>query len=97
MTKPTKTIGIAGCGTIGRKVASELDAGTIPGATLGGITSRNLDRARRFAATLSRPVPVVELDRLVELVDLVIEAAPASAMDTIALRPPCPPEKTSWP
>ena len=84
MTKPTKTIGIAGCGTIGRKVASELDAGTVPGAALAGVTSRNLERAARFASTLSRPVPVVELDRLVEIVDLVIEAAPAAAMDSIA-------------
>lgn len=85
MSKPTKTIGIAGCGTIGRKVASELDAGAVPGAILGGITSRDMDRAGRFASTLERRPPVVELDRLVEMVDLVIEAAPASAMDSIAL------------
>ena len=81
---PSKIIGIAGCGTIGRKVASELDAGAIPGAVLGGITSRDLDRAGRFASTLACPPPVVELRRLVEMVDLVIEAAPASAMDSIA-------------
>lgn len=84
MSESKKTIGIAGCGTIGRKVASELDAGTVPAAALGGITSRNLDRAERFAETLDCRPPVVELGRLVEIVDLVVEAAPASAMESIA-------------
>ncbi len=85
MSKLTKSIGIAGCGTIGRKIASELDAGAVPGALLSGITSRNLDRAERFASTLDCLPPVIELDRLVEIVDLVIEAAPASAMESIAV------------
>ncbi len=85
MSKLTKRVGIAGCGTIGRKVASELDNGGAPGAALCGITSRDLGRAERFASTLSRPPPVVSLDRLVEMVDLVIEAAPASAMESIAV------------
>ena len=78
-------VGIAGCGTIGRKVAAELDGGAVPGAVLGGITSRSMDSAERFASTLCCRPPVVELGRLVEIVDLVIEAAPASAMESIAL------------
>ena len=77
-------VGIAGCGTIGRKVASELDCGFVPGARLGGISSRNLARARRFASNLNCRPPVVGLERLVEMVDLVVEAAPASAFDSIA-------------
>ena len=80
----TISVGIAGCGTIGRRVASELDAGAVPGATLGGITSRNLERAAEFAATLACRPPVVGLSELVGIVDLVIEAAPAEAMDAIA-------------
>ena len=84
MNKSSKIIGIAGCGTIGQKVATELDAGAVPGAVLGGITSRSLERAEQFASTLSCRPPVVELDRLVETVDLVVEAAPASAMESIA-------------
>ena len=84
MNKLAKSIGIAGCGTIGRKVATELDAGAVSSAVLGAVTSRNLERARKFAATLSCAPPVVGLERLVEIVDLVVEAAPASAMDSIA-------------
>ena len=85
MSNSNRIIGIAGCGTIGRRVASELDAGSVPGAVIGGITSRSLGRAAQFAATLDSKPPVVELDRLVEIVDLVVEAAPANAMETIAV------------
>ncbi len=84
MSNSKKTIGIAGCGTIGRRVATELDGGSVPGATLGAITSRSLGRATQFAATLPSKPPVVELHHLVNLVDLVVEAAPANAMETIA-------------
>ncbi len=84
MSKSKRVIGIAGCGTIGRRVATELDGGSVPGAVLGAITSRSLGRATQFAATLPGNPPVVDLDRLVELVDLVVEAAPATAMETIA-------------
>ena len=78
------TVGVAGCGTIGRKVAAELDSGFAPNAALGAITSRDLDRARRFADSLASAPPAVSLERMVEMVDLVVEAAPASAMDEIA-------------
>lgn len=84
MVISVRNIGIAGCGTIGRRVASELDSGAIPRAVLVAINSRNIDKARVFAATLSRPVSVLSLDEMVETVDLVVEAAPASAMDDIA-------------
>ena len=85
MSRAIRRIGIAGCGTIGRKVASELDVGAVPGVVLSGVTSGSLERAAEFASTLRRVPPVVELDRLVEIVDLVIEAAPASAMESIAV------------
>ena len=84
MSNTKKVIGIAGCGTIGRRVATELDNGSVPGAVLGAITSRSMGRAAQFAATLASKPPVVELDRMVEHVDLVVEAAPAGAMETIA-------------
>ena len=85
MNRLKKRVGIAGCGTIGRKIASEMDSGAVPGAFLRGITSRSLDRAARFASTLDCHPPVIEIDELVEIVDLVIEAAPASAMESIAV------------
>lgn len=77
-------VGIAGCGTIGRKVAAELDSGFAPRVALGAVASRDMERAKRFADTLASRPPAVSLERMVEMVDLVVEAAPASAMDEIA-------------
>ena len=79
------TVGIAGCGTIGRRVAAELDSGFAPRVAVGAITSRDMERAKRFADTLASRPPAVSLERLVEMVDLVVEAAPASAMESIAV------------
>ncbi len=82
--KTQKKIGIAGCGTIGQKVAAELDRGAIPGVRLVALTSRDMDRARRFAATLHTPPAVVPLAELARLADIVIEAATGAALDEIA-------------
>ena len=79
-----KKIGVVGCGTIGRKVASELDKGSVPGACLTALSSRNLDKARDFAASLSTHPQVVSLSEMIPLVDLVVEAATGEALDEIA-------------
>lgn len=77
-------VGIVGCGTIGRKVATELDLGEVPGVQLGALSSRDLDRAMEFARSLQSPPPVVPLEELPPLVDLVIEAAGQESVDPIA-------------
>ena len=69
----TKKIGIIGCGTIGQKVAVELDKGSVPGASLAAMSSRDLDKVRFFTKTLSAPPAVVELKDLVPIVDIVVE------------------------
>lgn len=73
-----------GCGTIGRKVAREVDGGAVPGACLTAISSRNLKKAQEFAASLDSPIKVLPLRDMVPLVDLVIEAATGDALDEIA-------------
>lgn len=80
----SKKIGIVGCGTIGQKVAVELDKGSVPGSHLTAISSRNLDKVRVFAETLETPPLVVELKDLVPVVDLVVEAATGDALEEIA-------------
>lgn len=79
-----KKIGIVGCGTIGRRVATELDTGSVPGARLVGLSSRDTGKAQGFAASLRDPPPVLSLAGLVPLVDLVVEAATGAALDEIA-------------
>ena len=80
----TKKIGIAGCGTIGQKVATELDRGSIPGVSLEALTSRNLEKASLFAASLATRPQVLPLAEMVDQVDLVVEAATGEALDGIA-------------
>ena len=79
-----KRMGIVGCGTIGRKVAQELDRGFVPGAQLVALSSRDLENARTFAESLRSPPQVVPLHELIPLVDLVVEAATGAALDEIA-------------
>ena len=83
MTEPKK-IGIVGCGVIGQKVATELDRGTVPGATLAALSSRDMEKTLRFAQSLEHEPPVVQLDELVSLSDLVIETATGAALGDIA-------------
>ncbi len=79
----TLTVGIAGLGAIGLPVARALDAG-IPGIRLIAIAAGNAKRARdRLAGFRDRPA-VVAAAALAEA-DIVVEAAPASAFEQIAL------------
>ena len=83
MTTP-RDIGIVGCGTIGRKMAIEIDRGAVPGARLAALNSRDMGKAAAFAATLSAPPPVLPLDELAAASDMVVETATGEALDAIA-------------
>jgi aspartate dehydrogenase len=76
-------VGIVGVGTIGRKVATELDKGTVPGVKVTAFNSRDVAKAETFAATLSFPPRVVSLEELPSLCDLVIETAGANTVSNI--------------
>jgi aspartate dehydrogenase len=81
-----KRIGLAGFGAVGQQVAQAVDGGQLD-VTLAAITSGDLEKARtRAAALLQKPPPVVSLAEAVELSDLIVEAAPASAFPEIARR-----------
>ena len=77
-------VGLAGFGAVGQQVALAVDGGKLE-VTLAAITSGDLEKARtRAAALLQDPPPVVSLVEAVELSDLIVEAAPASAFPEIA-------------
>jgi len=78
-------IGIAGIGAVGSAVARALDQGEIAGCELTAIAARNDERARQFAATLSRDVPNLSLVELAQQCDVVLEALPPSMFDAVAL------------
>ena len=76
-------IAIAGLGAVGLAVARALDAG-IPGCTLAAVSARDRTAAAARLAGLAHPVPVVEIDALEPLADLVVECAPAALLPEIA-------------
>ncbi len=78
-----RNIGIAGLGTIGKAVATALQRG-VSNAALAAVSTRNADGARRWLDELGSDAPVVALDRLADLCDVVIECAPSAIFADIA-------------
>jgi aspartate dehydrogenase len=80
-SNPTR-IAIAGLGAIGLKLALALDAG-IQGCALAAVSARDIDGARGRLSNLKHKVPVVTLDALEPLADIVVECAPAHLLAKI--------------
>jgi aspartate dehydrogenase len=78
-----KRVGIAGFGTIGRKVGMALLDG-IEGLTLVAISSGNTDKATAALATMGSAVPVLNPNDLATAADIVVECAPTAAFMSIA-------------
>lgn len=76
-------VGIAGFGTIGGKVAAALDKG-VDGLALCGVSTRSQDDARKVIAGYRNPVPVVSIEELAALADVIVECVPARAFMSIA-------------
>lgn len=77
-------VAIAGFGAIGRAVARKLAAGEIPGVALVAVASRDSQKAARALAEAGIDVPVLPVDELAGVADLVVECAPAAILDRIA-------------
>ena len=80
---PLQRVAIAGFGAIGMRIARALDAG-IPGYELAAVSAHDRDKAQKRLSVLSRTVPVVTIEELEPLADLVIECAPAALLPSIA-------------
>jgi aspartate dehydrogenase len=70
----TKTIGIFGCGAIGKALVKAVDDGKLS-VRIAGITSRTEKSAREFLAGFKHPPPYLSLDELIGVSDLIVEAA----------------------
>jgi aspartate dehydrogenase len=75
-------VAIAGLGAIGLEVARALDAG-VPGCVLAAVSANDRVKAAERLAGLAAPPPVVPIEELEGLADLVIECAPASLLEAI--------------
>jgi aspartate dehydrogenase len=76
-------IAIAGLGAIGLKIAEALDRG-IPGCALAAVSANDRGKAAARLAHLAHPPPVVAIEALELLADLVVECAPANLLPAIA-------------
>ncbi|MEM7060236.1 MAG: aspartate dehydrogenase [Pseudomonadota bacterium] len=78
------TVGIAGLGAIGMKVARTLDQGGIEGMRLTAVSAKDQDRAKMRVADFTMPPLVTSAEDLANHADIVIECAPKSIFKTLA-------------
>ena len=76
-------VAIAGLGAIGLAVAEALDRG-IAGCEFVAVSANNRPRAAERMAQFRRQVPIVAIEDLEPLADMVIECAPAEVFRAIA-------------
>jgi len=69
-----KSIGIVGCGAIGKALVKAVDDGKLA-VRIAGVTSRTERSAREFLAAVKNSPPFLTLDELVQASDLIVEAA----------------------
>jgi aspartate dehydrogenase len=79
----TTRVAIAGLGAIGQSLASSLAAGAVPGVELVAVSAKRHDKAQAFVKTLAKQVPVLPIEQLEPLADVVIECAPAALLSDI--------------
>lgn len=79
---PTR-VAIAGLGAIGQSLARSLAAGVVPGVKLVAVSAKNHAKASDFVKTLAHPVPVLTIEQLEPVADVVVECAPAALLSDI--------------
>jgi aspartate dehydrogenase len=78
-----KSIGIVGCGAIGKALVRAVAEGKLA-VRIAGMTNRSEASARQFLATIDNPPPLLTLDELVRSADLVVEAAGGHVVAALA-------------
>jgi len=78
-----KSIGIVGCGAIGRALLKAVESGKLS-VRVAGATSRTEKSAREFLSMFSPPPPYFPLHELIDAADLIIEAAGGAVVPSLA-------------
>jgi aspartate dehydrogenase len=78
-----KSIGIVGCGAIGRALVTAVASGKLA-VRIAGVTSRTEKNARDFLAAFASAPPYLSLGELIASADLIVEAAGGSAVEPLA-------------
>jgi len=83
MTTAPLRVALGGFGAIGQAVARRLDQG-IDGLELAAVSARDHEKAKANMAGFKNPVPVLELEELADVADVVVECAPSKVFDLLA-------------
>jgi len=75
-------VAVAGLGAIGTKVVEQLDFG-IEGLELTAVSVKDPEKHRTMLAKLKNPPPVLPIERLSEVADIVVECAPSALLRSI--------------
>src|SRR3970040_2396755 len=78
-----KSIGMGGCGAIGKALINAVAAGKLA-VRVAGVTSRTEKSVREFLATLEMPPPYLPLADLIAAADLLVEAAGGAVVPSLA-------------
>jgi aspartate dehydrogenase len=78
-----KSIGIVGCGAIGRALLDAVERGKLS-VRIAGVTSRTAATAREFLSTVRNPPPYLALNELIAAADLIVEAAGGAVVAPLA-------------
>lgn len=81
---PDLSLGIAGLGAIGMRVARHVDAGRIGGLRLQAVSAQDHHRARDRVAGFAAPPDVVDPGNLANACDIVVECTPAAIFRAVA-------------
>jgi aspartate dehydrogenase len=78
-----KSIGIVGCGAIGKALVRAVESGKLP-VRVAGVTSRTEKSAREFLSAFKNPPPYLSLDELTRVSELLVEAAGGDVVPELA-------------
>ena len=79
----SKSIGIVGCGAIGKALLRAVEDGKLT-VRVAGVTSRTEKTARELLSTFRNPPPYLSLTELINASDLIIEAAGGAVVPSLA-------------
>ena len=86
MSKNKRKVGLVGCGAIGEGVARFIDKKLKDTACFYAISDLDFDRANKLQKKLTSKPKVIDVDKLIDQVDLVVEAASVEAARYILKR-----------
>ncbi|MEM6744001.1 MAG: aspartate dehydrogenase [Pseudomonadota bacterium] len=84
MEQQAVRVAVAGLGAIGMRVARAVDEGEAPGCRLTAVSANDPAKAAARVSGFRAPPPVLPLEALADIADVVVECAPAAVFERVA-------------